>query len=153
MDRGPPITSTSHRSSQGVFSHRCLRKASAANTVITGLEGSAGIADTWRGFGTAREARLLALRPRLVSVLWRETWSAQRAPQHKVEARQLPDKASWHAPSHAFVGCPAPLHVARWCPPPARTASPRYQRVGLGTVQENLGSLSTLGWATRCRVG
>src|SRR5438128_4744778 len=44
MDRGPPITSTSHRSSQGVFSHRCLRKASAANTVITGLEGSTGIA-------------------------------------------------------------------------------------------------------------
>src|SRR3954451_11212705 len=45
MDMGPPITRTSHRSSQGVFSHRCLRKASAANTVITGLEGSAGIAD------------------------------------------------------------------------------------------------------------
>src|SRR5207249_10324888 len=44
MDRGPPITSTSHRLSQGVFSHRCLRKASAANTVIIGLEGSAGIA-------------------------------------------------------------------------------------------------------------
>src|SRR5256714_13620381 len=44
MDMGPPITRTSHRSSQGVFSHRCLRKASAANTVITGLEGSAGIA-------------------------------------------------------------------------------------------------------------
>src|SRR5947209_17865007 len=45
MDMGPPITRTSHRSSQGVFSHRCLRKASAANTVITGLEGSTGIAD------------------------------------------------------------------------------------------------------------
>src|SRR5437762_3013950 len=45
MDMGPPITRTSHRSSQGVCSHRCLRKASAANTVITGLEGSAGIAD------------------------------------------------------------------------------------------------------------
>ena len=30
--------------SQGVFSHRCLRKASAADPVITGLEGSAGIA-------------------------------------------------------------------------------------------------------------
>src|SRR5437867_2198829 len=44
MDMGPPITRTSHRSGQGVFSHRCLRKASAANTVITGLEGSAGIA-------------------------------------------------------------------------------------------------------------
>src|SRR5438874_7102620 len=44
MDMGHPITRTSHRSSQGVFSHRCLRKASAANTVITGLEGSAGIA-------------------------------------------------------------------------------------------------------------
>ena len=44
MDMGSPITRTSHRSSQGVFSHRCLRKASAANTVITGLEGSAGIA-------------------------------------------------------------------------------------------------------------
>src|SRR5216683_6192111 len=45
MAMGDPITRTSKRSSQGVFSHRCLRKASAANTVIIGLEGSAGIAD------------------------------------------------------------------------------------------------------------
>src|SRR2546421_3548535 len=45
MDMGSPITRTTHRSSQGVFSHRCLRKASAANTVITGLEGSTGIAE------------------------------------------------------------------------------------------------------------
>src|SRR5438874_10701996 len=49
MDMGPPITRTSHRSSQGVFSHRCLRKASAANTVITRLEGSTGIAGVFAG--------------------------------------------------------------------------------------------------------
>src|SRR6266487_6977301 len=47
MDRGPPITRTSHRSRQGVLSHRCLRKARAANTVITGLGGSAGIAEAY----------------------------------------------------------------------------------------------------------
>jgi hypothetical protein len=41
---GNPITSISNRSRQGVFSHRCLRKASAADPVITGLGGSAGIA-------------------------------------------------------------------------------------------------------------
>src|SRR2546422_11670588 len=58
MDRGPPITSTSHRLSQGVFSHRCLRKASAANTVITGLEGSAGIAGL---APSATEAEWMAL--------------------------------------------------------------------------------------------
>src|SRR5262249_13963476 len=40
-----PITRTLHRSSQGVFSHLCLRKASAADSVITGLAGSAGIAE------------------------------------------------------------------------------------------------------------
>ena len=45
IEAGNPLTKTSHRASQGVFSHRCLRKASAANTVITGLEGSAGIAE------------------------------------------------------------------------------------------------------------
>src|SRR5262245_47598334 len=48
MDMGNPITRTSHRSSQGVFSHRCLRKASSADPVITGLGGSAGIAGTDR---------------------------------------------------------------------------------------------------------
>src|SRR5262249_29009216 len=41
-----PHPRTSNRSSQGVFSHRCLRKASAAHPVSTGLGGSAGIADT-----------------------------------------------------------------------------------------------------------
>src|SRR5262252_3835296 len=41
---GHPITSTSHRSNQGIFSHRSLRKASAAHPVITGLGGSAGTA-------------------------------------------------------------------------------------------------------------
>src|SRR6516225_4864824 len=39
-----PLTRTSYRSSQGIFSHRCLRKASAAVPGITGLGGSAGIA-------------------------------------------------------------------------------------------------------------
>ena len=39
-----PVMRTSNRSSQGVFSHRGLRKASAADPVITGLGGSAGIA-------------------------------------------------------------------------------------------------------------
>src|SRR5215471_10514183 len=39
-----PLTRTSHRSSQGIFSHRCLRKASAADPGSTGLGGSAGIA-------------------------------------------------------------------------------------------------------------
>src|SRR5437773_1638991 len=34
----------SNRSRQGIFSHRCLRKASAAEPVITELGGSAGIA-------------------------------------------------------------------------------------------------------------
>src|SRR5260370_6010991 len=47
MDLGNPMTRTSHRSGQGVLSHRCLRKASAADTVITGLGGSAGIADVF----------------------------------------------------------------------------------------------------------
>ena len=45
MAMGDPITRTSKRSSQGVFSHRCLRKASSADTVIIGLGGSAGIAE------------------------------------------------------------------------------------------------------------
>src|SRR5437588_7342277 len=36
----------SNRSCQGIFSHRCLRKASAADPVITRLRGSAGIAGT-----------------------------------------------------------------------------------------------------------
>ena len=44
MDMGNPITRTSQRSSQGVFSHQCLRKASSSDPVITGLGGSAGIA-------------------------------------------------------------------------------------------------------------
>src|SRR2546430_16280196 len=47
MAMGNPITRTSHRSSPGVFSHQCLRKASAADTVITGLGGSAGIAEDY----------------------------------------------------------------------------------------------------------
>src|SRR5207253_2475763 len=51
MAMGNPITRTSHRSSPGVFSHQCLRKASAADTVITGLGGSAGIADIYWAVG------------------------------------------------------------------------------------------------------
>ena len=51
MDIGNPSEGTSHRARQGVFSHRCLRKASAADTVITGSEGSAGIADALRLLG------------------------------------------------------------------------------------------------------
>src|SRR5437870_7516268 len=47
MDMANPITRTSKRSRQGVFSHRCLRKASAADTVITSLGGSSGIAASW----------------------------------------------------------------------------------------------------------
>jgi hypothetical protein len=35
----------SQRSSQGLFSHQCLRKAMAADPVRTGLAGSAGIAE------------------------------------------------------------------------------------------------------------
>src|SRR5438105_3753707 len=45
MDMESPITRTSTRSSQGVLSHLCLRKASSTETVITRLGGSAGIAD------------------------------------------------------------------------------------------------------------
>src|SRR5262247_3874951 len=45
---GKPHPRTSNRSSQGVFSHRCLRKASAAHPVSTGLGGSAGIAGEQR---------------------------------------------------------------------------------------------------------
>jgi RNA polymerase sigma-70 factor, ECF subfamily len=56
MDMENPITRTSNRSSQGLFSHRGLRKARAADTVITGLGGSAGIAEifpgVWRGLPT-----------------------------------------------------------------------------------------------------
>src|SRR2546422_10755104 len=44
MDMENPRTRISKCSSQGVFSHRCLRKASSADTVITGLGGSSGIA-------------------------------------------------------------------------------------------------------------
>src|SRR5215216_4317591 len=44
MDIDNPVTRTSNRSSQGLFSHRSLRKARAADPVITGLGGSAGIA-------------------------------------------------------------------------------------------------------------
>jgi hypothetical protein len=40
----PPLLKRTLVQVRGVFSHRCLRKASAANTVIIGLEGSAGIA-------------------------------------------------------------------------------------------------------------
>src|SRR5216683_4240416 len=50
MDMGNPITRTSKRSSQGVFSHQCLRKASSADPVITGLGGSAGIAEGYTTF-------------------------------------------------------------------------------------------------------
>src|SRR5215510_1957069 len=46
LDMRTPITSTCNRSRQGVFSHRCLRKARTADPVITGLGGSAGIAAT-----------------------------------------------------------------------------------------------------------
>src|SRR6266568_2984561 len=44
IDMENPITRRSKRSSQGVFSHRCLRKASSADTGITRLGGSSGIA-------------------------------------------------------------------------------------------------------------
>src|SRR6266571_9375368 len=44
MDMETPITRRSKRSSQGVFSHLCLRKASSADTVVTRLGGSSGIA-------------------------------------------------------------------------------------------------------------
>jgi hypothetical protein len=44
MDIDNPVMRTSNRSSQGLFSHRSLRKARAAHPVITGLGGSAGIA-------------------------------------------------------------------------------------------------------------
>src|SRR5215468_9387226 len=44
MDMEDPVTRTSHCSSQGLFSHRGLRKARAADTVIIGLGGSAGVA-------------------------------------------------------------------------------------------------------------
>src|SRR6266849_10936297 len=37
------ITRTANRSGQGVFSHRCLRKANTEDTVITGLGGLPGI--------------------------------------------------------------------------------------------------------------
>src|SRR5438132_9184099 len=55
MDMGNPITRTSQRSSQGVFSHQCLRKASSADPVIKGLGGSAGIADRRIVFGVSRD--------------------------------------------------------------------------------------------------
>src|SRR6266571_1226872 len=54
MDMENPITRRSNRSSQGVFSHRCLRKASSADTVITGLGGSSGIAGDRTSFVIAR---------------------------------------------------------------------------------------------------
>jgi len=38
-----PRKRTAHRSHQGVFSHRCLRKASAADLVVIGPAGLAGI--------------------------------------------------------------------------------------------------------------
>src|SRR4029453_6892831 len=41
---GIPVMRRSQRSSQGLFSHQCLRKAMAADPVRTGLAGSAGIA-------------------------------------------------------------------------------------------------------------
>jgi hypothetical protein len=47
MDIDNPVTRTSNRSSQGLFSHRSLRKARAADPVIPGLGGSAGIAASW----------------------------------------------------------------------------------------------------------
>src|SRR6266852_4144846 len=59
------ITRTANRSGQGVFSHRCLRKANTEDTVITGLGGLPGITGTaltagWlhRGHGGAWAARL-----------------------------------------------------------------------------------------------
>src|SRR5262249_9756103 len=50
---GKPLTRTSHRSSQGIFSHRCLRKASAAAPGITGLGGSTGIVGSETNFCTS----------------------------------------------------------------------------------------------------
>src|SRR5215831_6484294 len=44
QDMAHPVTRLSKRASQGVFSHRSLRKASASATVITGFRESAGIA-------------------------------------------------------------------------------------------------------------
>src|SRR5262249_49869462 len=41
---GIPVMRRSKRSRQGVLSHQCLRKASAADPVSTGLAGSAGMA-------------------------------------------------------------------------------------------------------------
>src|SRR5713101_714442 len=45
------ITRTANRSGQGVFSHRCLRKANTEDTVITGLGGLPGITAPGRGPG------------------------------------------------------------------------------------------------------
>src|SRR5438132_12277714 len=44
MAMANPVTRPSNRSRQGLFSHRCLRKASSTDPVIIGLGGSAGIA-------------------------------------------------------------------------------------------------------------
>src|SRR5262249_55607728 len=49
-----PVTRTSHRSRQGVFSHRGLRKARSSDTVITGLGGPAGIAGEQRDMALIR---------------------------------------------------------------------------------------------------
>src|SRR5919108_4612137 len=49
MDMGNPVTRTSNRSGQGLFSHRGLRNARAADAVITGLGGSAGMAEIEAG--------------------------------------------------------------------------------------------------------
>src|SRR6266568_4634000 len=57
MDMETPITRRSKRSSQGVFSHLCLRKASSADTVVTRLGGSSGIAgELLTKFGLAQSA-------------------------------------------------------------------------------------------------
>src|SRR5215216_3982946 len=57
MDMANPVTRTSHRSRQGVLSHQGLRKASSANPVITGLGGSAGIAEVFSDIADFRQSR------------------------------------------------------------------------------------------------
>src|SRR5438094_4090699 len=63
MDMENPITRRSKRSSQGVFSHLCLRKASSADTVVTRLGGSSGIAGHAWSLRVSRNTLLRLLRP------------------------------------------------------------------------------------------
>src|SRR5262245_22072102 len=86
MDMRNPITSTLKCASQGVLSHRCLRKASAADSVITGFEGSAGIAElgtvrrrqrrypeALASYAEARERFTQLDEPGSVAVIWHQT--------------------------------------------------------------------------------